>query len=437
MNPDSPDLQVFRDVAARSIARLGWLQGVRERAAQSFAERGFPTTTEEDWRYTDLRATARQTLRLLTQRRPPRTTAECLPGHFLPADAGLVVTFVDGELQPGSLLPPHVAGLSIQLLSDAPPEARATLATRIAAPAACGSSPLVTLNTALLREGLLIDVAPGTELPVPLNVVFANSGSTVVQNRLLVRLGAGSKATIIEHHISNSGGVSNSVTDVICEGDSALAYLRLQAESSDGTHLSSQSFTMRNNSRADLLSLDLGARLARDDLCVDLGGQGATVHANGLFIADENRHIDNHTRIDHRARHTTSRELYRGVMDGQGRGVFNGKVIVHAGAAGTDAQLRNQNLLLSEAAEIDTKPELEIYTDDVRCSHGATTGQLDPAAIFYLRSRGMSPEQARRMLIVSFVREVIKFPLTGTLDAHVLGMLATRFPEVHEVAAAL
>lgn len=436
MNPNSLDLQIFLDAAARDAARLGWLQDIRQQAAQSFTKRGFPTTKEEDWRYTDLRETARQTVRLLTDIQPPSLAAESLSRHPLPAESGLVICFMDGKLQPGSPQPPKVPGLSVQLLSEVDPAAREALATRIAAPLTCNSNPLATLNVALLLDGLVVDIAPGCELPVPLNVLFTNSGRSAVQNRLLVRLGAGSKATIVEHHIGNSAGMSNSVTDVICEDDCALTYLRLQAESSGGTHLSGQSFRMHKNSHARLLSLDLGARLARCDLCVDLCGEGATVHANGLFIADDERHLDNHTRIDHRATQTTSRELYRGVMDGRGRGVFNGKVIVHAGAVGTDAQLRNQNLLLSDAAEIDTKPELEIYADDVRCSHGATTGQLDPAAIFYLRSRGISSEQARRMLIVSFVREVVDLPLPGALDAYVLGMLADRLPEVREVTAA-
>ncbi len=192
---------------------------------------------------------------------------------------------------------------------------------------------------------------------------------------------------------------------------------------------------MGRGATADLLHLDLGARLARNDLRVDLVAPEATVHAYGLFFADASRHLDNHTHIEHLAPHTFSREVYRGIMDGTGRGVFNGKIVVRPGADKTDARLRNQNLLLSRGAEVDTKPELEIYADDVKCSHGATTGQLDRDSIFYLRSRGIPEEQARRLLIASFAREVVRRLPPGPLEAHVVGILGDRLPGLTEAGS--
>jgi Fe-S cluster assembly protein SufD len=251
---------------------------------------------------------------------------------------------------------------------------------------------------------------------------------------VLIDVGAGARATLIEHHLGRGASVSNSVTDVICAAGARLSYVKLQDEADDGIHLATQGFHLGNQASAELLHLDLGSRLARNDLRVELAGDGATVSAHGLFFADGSRHLDNHTRVDHRAPHTVSRELYRGIADSKGRGVFNGKVIVHAGAGGTDAQLRNQNLLLSSGAEIDTKPELEIYADDVKCSHGATTGQLDATAIFYLRSRGIPAEDARRMLIASFAREIVGRLPAGAIEKYVLALLHGRLPAIGEVA---
>jgi Fe-S cluster assembly protein SufD len=181
--------------------------------------------------------------------------------------------------------------------------------------------------------------------------------------------------------------------------------------------------------------LDVGASLARNDLVVRLAAPGARVDADGLFFAADGRHLDNHTRIEHAAPATTSRESYRGIADSRGRGVFNGKVIVEAGADGSDARLTSQNLLLSAGAEIDTKPELEIYADDVKCSHGATVGQLDPAALFYLRSRGLPLDAARRMLIAAFAREVLLRLPSPVLEAHVMAALAPRLPDLARVGA--
>lgn len=424
--------------AAGSEPGLAWLAAVRERALERFVELGFPTTAEEDWRYTDLRDTADRLAGFSAQAAPAPApeTQHALRRRLMQSGVGAPILLVDGVLAaeswPGSFPP----GLAVRPLSAAHTAARDELARRIGAAIDGDGDALAALNAALLRQGVVIEVAAGTELSTPVYIVCAGAADTAAQNRILLRLGRGSRATIVEHHLSLAAGVSNSVTDVLCEPDSSLDYVKLQEDSPTATHLASQRLRLANGARAQLLHLDVGASLARNDLLVDLAGAGAEVSAHGLFFADGERHIDNHTRIEHRAPKTVSRELYRGVMDGRGRGVFNGKVIVHAGAGGTDAQLTNQNLLLSATAEIDTKPELEIYADDVRCSHGATTGQLDANAIFYLRSRGIEAEQARRMLIASFVREITR-RLPGTpLESHVVGLLAERLPELREVAAA-
>lgn len=428
------ELAAFRAAsaeAARASPALDWLAAVRERALHRFEERGFPTPGEEDWRYTDLRPAAE--LAAARAGSQPAGDVGPLPEALATSLAGSnPLVLLDGRLVTGG---PHgIAGLTVTSLGRAPAAARGGIAARIGGALESGNPFPADLNAALLRDGLVIEVAAGTVLAAPIHVACAATGAGIVQNAILLRLGRGSRATLIEHHLGCGESISTTVTDVVCEPGSALAYAKIQAESDTATHLAAQRIAVSEDARADLLHLDLGARIGRNDLRVDLDGAGAAVGAHGLFFADGERHLDNHTRIDHRAPRATSRELYRGVADGRGRGVFNGKVIVHAGAIGTDARLASQNLLLSPTAEIDTKPELEIYADDVRCSHGATTGQLDRNAIFYLRSRGIPEPQARRMLIASFVREITRELPAGPVDELVARLLAGRLPELGEVS---
>jgi Fe-S cluster assembly protein SufD len=258
------------------------------------------------------------------------------------------------------------------------------------------------------------------------HVIFITSGAALASSRLFVTAGQDSRMSIVEHHFSAGAGVSNIITEAHCRAGADLDFLKLQAESDDAIHLAAQSFEVAARAKLQLTHLDLGARLARNDLTVTLRGEGGEVSAQGLFLADGARHLDNHTRIEHLARHTTSRETYRGIANQTGRGVFNGKIIVFPGADQTDARLTNQNLLLARGAEVDTKPELEIYADDVKCSHGATIGRLDAQAIFYLRSRGIDEESARRMLVSAFAGQIVGSIQFPALREHLAALLRRR-----------
>ena len=436
---DATSLRRAADNAARLRPELTWLQDVRSRALDAFVNGGFPTTAEEDWRYTDLREAAELAERYWAEEAQPATRQQdaAIRARLVPAGAGTEAVFTDGAFRVDLSRLPATPGLTVLPLSQATPQMRDSLALRIAGATEATSSGLAALNATLLLDGLIIEVAAGVVLEKPIYVALAGTTDSASHNRLLVKLGAGSKATLIEHHVSLGASVSNSLTEIICGPESRLAYVKLQGEATAAIHLASQRLSVDRGAQAEVLHLDLGARLARNDLRVELSGDGAEVTAHGLFFADASRHLDNHTRIDHQAPRTRSRELYRGIADGKGRGVFNGKIIVHAGAVKADARLTNQNLLLSRTAEVDTKPELEIYTDDVKCSHGATTGQLDGNSIFYLRSRGISADQARRMLIASFAREIVKRVPAGALEAHVVAALRDRLPELREVADSL
>ena len=214
-----------------------------------------------------------------------------------------------------------------------------------------------------------------------------------------------SRITLTIEHSGAAGSLANAVTQAWVGDGSHLSLIRVQCLPDDGMITDTSRLELGAGATASITSVDLGALLSRQSMTVALAGAGASATIDGLFLADGIRHIDNRTRLEHQAPATTSRESFRGLADGRGRGVFNGKIIVMPGAAGSNAALSNRNLLLATTAEIDTKPELEIYVDDVRCSHGATTGQLDSDALFYLRSRGLDPAAARQVLTAAFLRE--------------------------------
>ncbi|MGE0386096.1 MAG: Fe-S cluster assembly protein SufD, partial [Gammaproteobacteria bacterium] len=298
--------------------------------------------------------------------------------------------------------------------------------------ASAAATPFAALNAALAGDGLLVDVAPGTVVAQPLHVLLAagaDAAGKAHYPRLHVRLGEGAELTLIEHYasLSASAGFTCAVTTVELGRGARLAHCKLQEEADDAYHVACMLVDQAASSVLHQHSISLGARLARHDLRVRLAGEGAEAVLDGLYLAGGRQHVDHHTRVDHLVPHTTSAEDYRGVLDGSGRGVFNGKVVVHPRARKSAARQSNRNLLLAPGAEADTKPELEIYADDVQCSHGATVGQLDAASLFYLRSRGIDAETARNLLVYAFADDIVArvkpAPLRTRIEAAMLGRL--------------
>lgn len=285
-------------------------------------------------------------------------------------------------------------------------------------------SPLEQLNLAFSEDGIVIELADGMDVE-PVYIVHqmtasqksnqesaagnAQAAMRMVHPRVIVRAGRNSRCTIIEHFLgpADTEYFTNAVTHIEVGQDASVAHYRLQMESPRSFHIAHVDAHVQANGRYACHDIALGASLARAGLSVELDGPGAHAALYGLFIPLGTQHLDAHTRVDHLAAHTTSEEDYRGVAGGRGRGVFNGKVIVHPGAQKIDARQSSRNLLLSPGAEIDTKPELEIYANDVKCAHGATTGQLDATAMFYLRSRGLSETEARALLIRAFAESIL------------------------------
>jgi len=412
-----------------------WLAPLQEQALAAFARDGFPTPRHEDWKYTNLARLAKSSGDLLRRAAVPadagRITALL---ERLPRRAGdYTLVFANGRFDPGlSKLPGTDTGVRIATLTGAGDEDRARFSDWVDASSHGDDQAFEALNAAFMADGAILDIAAETRVERPLHVVFATDGQAAgTQARLRINAGAGSSARVLEHHIGNGAGWTNAITDIHCARAARLTYIKLQDEDDAADHVAAQTVTLDENSHFRAAHVDLGARLARNDLRVRMNGSGGRAELFGLFLVDGQRHVDNHTRTDHFAGNTVSEEYYRGIMNERGRGVFNGKIIVHEGADGTDARLSNRNLLLAKTAEIDTKPELEIYTDDVKCAHGATTGQLDEQALFYLRARGVPRQVARHMLVLAFAREIFeRFDATATeLNDYINETLERRLPE--------
>ena len=417
-----PASAVHAGAVRRALARPGvapaWPAAGRAAALARIDAAGLPDGRAEQWRYTDPSAWLDRWSASLDA--PPAPGAPVAAGRQ-PDPGTITITVIDGRPQASAATLP--AGLVVTTdPSDAAVRDLAALADALA------PDPLVDLNTVLATGVLAIRVAPGTDLgATPVHLRLAGSGRPdAAQPRLLVGVGAGSRLALVVEHDGSPGVLANSVTQAWVAPDGHLELVRAQCLPDDARLLDTGRVELAAGASARVTSIDLGAALSRQAFTVVLAGPGASATIDGLFLADGDRHLDNRTRVEHRAPATTSRETFRGIADGNGRGVFNGSIVVLPGAAGSNAELSNRNLLLAAAAEIDTKPELEIYVDDVRCSHGATTGQLDPAALFYLRSRGLDEPAARRLLTAAFLRASLAGVRSPALRARLEALLEAR-----------
>ncbi|HET9775578.1 MAG TPA: Fe-S cluster assembly protein SufD, partial [Gemmatimonadaceae bacterium] len=266
------------------------------------------------------------------------------------------------------------------------------------------------LNTAFVRDGALIEVLPDADVAEPIHLVFVSEGDRVSHPRNLIIAGRHSRATIVESYVSLREGTyfTNAVTEIVVGEGAHLDHYKIQRESENAFHVGTVQAKQEANSQFHSFSFAVGGSLARTNIYTALDGDAATCTLNGLYLTDGTQHIDNQTSIEHIAPNCPSHEVYKGVLDGRSHGVFNGKVYVHPEAQKTDGKQSNNNLLLSPQARVDTKPQLEIFADDVKCTHGATVGRLDDVAMFYLNSRGIGPERARTLLTYAFAADVLE-----------------------------
>jgi Fe-S cluster assembly protein SufD len=422
----APALPEWIRHAAAAAGGPDWLQQRRSECLAAFGAAGFPTRRDEDWKYTDLKLVTRRSFGPAVAAVPATPEIEGLECPTL--------VFVNGRLAATQALPEGVGIVSLaEAVVAGHPACRELLGT-VADPA---RHRFAALSTALFQDGVLVDLAAGLELEQPLRMVFLAGGAeTPVLDcpRVLVRAGANSRATLIEHYGPAAGeSLSLAVTEVALEAGARIEHYRLQEGGAGAFHLGVLAARVGRDATLVSHNLAVGGRIARLDLDAALVEPGAHIEMNGLYVVKDRQHIDNHTRVDHAVPRTSSDELYRGVLTGKSHAVFNGKAIVRPGAAGTDAQQSNANLLLSAEAEVDTKPELEIYADEVKCSHGATTGQLDTNALFYLRSRGVDEDTARSLLTFAFADMVLARMPLAPLRRHAEQLVVGRLPDAERI----
>jgi Fe-S cluster assembly protein SufD len=389
------DFEAFRrDPAFGS----GSLAEARAAAFERFLARGFPTTRDEEWRFTNVAPIAATTFERARPASP--SAADLAPLRFEGMAAEVVV--VNGRLVPGLSTTALPAGVTVRRL-------RERFDGDVAAPP--GATAFVDLNAAFFEDGVVLDIAPGAVVAAPLHVLHVSvpGRASLVSPRTVIRVGDRAEVAIVESFAGLGEGVAftNAVTTLAVGAGAIVEHVKLQNEPAVAFHLASQFVRLDRASTLASRALTFGGRIARNDIVARLDGEGAECTLNGLYVASGQSLVDTHTAIDHAQPHCPSHEMYKGILAGHARAVFNGKIIVRPKAQKTDAKQTNRALLLSDDAQINTKPQLEIFADDVKCTHGAAVGQLDDDAMFYLRARGIPAAEARHLLVHAFAGEVL------------------------------
>ncbi|HEY6643630.1 Fe-S cluster assembly protein SufD [Povalibacter sp.] len=416
----------YRAVFDARVRKDDALTAWRRDALQRFVAQGFPTLRDEDWKYTNLR-------RLESRSFAPADPAPgAIDESLWIANVGMRIVLVNGRAHPGlsttSPQPPGVTLLTLgQWMENSPNDVAAFLASNSPAVSAFHS-----MNDAFSDDGIVIDIGESVQLDQPIYVVHQWTGgitSAMSHPRIFLRAAPNSRCVLIEHYVgaADSETLTNSVVTLNIGAGASVTHYRVQQESTRSFHIGHVTARLERDSRYVCQDVALGASLARTGIVATLDGPNADANLRGLFLPNGSQHLDTYTLVDHAAPHTQSNEEYRGVADGRGRGVYRGKVIVRKDAQKIDSRQSSRNLLLSPTAEIDTRPELEIYAHDVKCSHGATTGQLDATALFYLRSRGLSESQARSLLIRAFAESILSTIELPSLRSHLERQLHDRF----------
>jgi Fe-S cluster assembly protein SufD len=412
----------LRDAVADMPADM--LSPARQQALKHIEKFGLPTTRNEDWKYTDLNPVIEISNRWLAgngESSPVTSFSGEIEAICNSIDAHWLV-IANGLVDQESVQRAQAEGIDVSLLSEGAIDIDI-------------DAPLANLNTALLRDGIRIRINDGVSLKKPVGFLMidnSNAGVAVTQVRVQVELGANSESRFVEYHASSGDceHYANSVIELNVADGAKTELVRIQNRSLQHSQTARFSAVLGRDSRLQYSGFDLGGKLVRNDLGVNLAGRGASACFDGLYLAGDGQHIDNHTRVDHRVGPANSLQEYRGILSGNCQCIWNGKAIVHAGADGTDAQQQNHNLLLSEESEIDAKPELEIYADDVKCSHGTTVGQLDEKAVYYLRTRGLDEQHAKRILTRAFAGTVVNKLSIAELHEPVAAMVEKRLNEI-------
>jgi Fe-S cluster assembly protein SufD len=417
-----------REGALRSPS---WLAPLRRRAIDHFAERGFPTTRDEDWRYTNLAALAATPFRLVA----PSPDGDGVPAGTL-EQLALVgaewprLVFLDGRYSPklstARPLPGdgRAASLAEALITDGELVER-----HLGRHAGWDGNVFAALSTAFVQDGAFVYVPADARSETPIELLFlATMPGVVAQPRTLIVAGPHSRLTVVERYVglTDEAYVTNAVTEVVAGPGAVVDHYVLQEQGPEAFHVATLHAALERDAAFATCGTTFGGRLSRTTLALAFAGEGARGAVNGLYVVGGRQHVDHHVTVDHAVPRCASRQLFKGVLDGTSRAVFNGRVIVRPHAQKTDATQTNKHLLLSDGVEVDSKPQLEIFADDVKCTHGAAEGQLAPDALFYLKSRGIGEEMARALLTYGFAREVLERVQIGPLRAYLDNVIPAR-----------
>ncbi len=382
----------------------------RKEAIGRFAELDFPDLHQEDWRFTDISPILKHNFNYPAKEILPSKNE--VSKFMFDGMESYSVVFVNGFYSPELSSPlefPNgtlIGNLSATIKQDG------GVQKYISESPSANINIFTALNTAFAKEGAYIYVPDDVVIDKPIHLIFISHGvgKTISQPRNLIVAGKNSQVKIIEHYVSTGNGIyfTNAVNEVYLGENSNVETVKIQSESMNSYHIATTEVFLESNANFESQAISLGANIYRHDLNVTLNGEGGNATLEGLYLISGDQFSDTHSLIDHVAPHCTSHENYKGILDGKSRGVFNGKIMVRKGAQQTNSYQENRNIILSNEAKVDTKPQLEIFADDVKCSHGATVGQLNKESLFYLRSRGIGKEEAKLILIYAFANDVLK-----------------------------
>lgn len=434
VRPESNYQSAFRALrTAKPTA--AWVELVRESAMDRFELLGFPTVRDEEWKYTNLAQLAKEEFSHSIE--PSSLTAEDVAQFSFPETSNSNLVLINGvlrnDLSKVNALEKVVATDLFTAIGDA--RYNKIVRSYLARNATYNDRGLTALNTAFLQSGVFVLIPKDVQLESPLQITFvadATVSESVQFPRVLVVAEENSSAKLVESFVSVGAHrhFTNAVVEIVAKDGARLEHCRLQDEHLNSYHVASSSIELGRASSYNSTAINLGGQLTRHDVSVVMNHEGAECWVDGLYVVGENQHSDTHSVIDHKQPNCKSHQLYKGILDGNGRAVFNGKIFVREGAQKTDALQTNKNLLLSPHARVDTKPQLEIYADDVKCAHGAAVGQIDPDELFYLQTRAINPELGKSLLTYGFAEEVIQKigieSIRAKLDAAVLNQLHAR-----------
>ncbi len=432
-------LQLFANIERKRTADdPPFLRRLRKAAIARFDQLGLPTARDEDWKFTSVQHLATVPF----QEHPGGTPDEAtLHRELIPAGEAYQLTFVDGRFDwELSVLPPADAGFTLTCLEEALRTHAPLVERHLGRHASHQDQAFTALNTACFLVGAFLHVPAGRRVDRPIHLTFFTTEvgePTLIQPRNLLILEEGAEARLVETNIGLSGTryFNNSVTEMMLRARAVMDHYRWQREGCAATSVGNLYVAQEANSTFSSHLISQGGQLVRNEAHATFLGEHCECTLNGLYLGDGTQHIDNHTVIDHAQPHCASHELYKGILDGKAHGVFNGKIFVRPDAQKTDAKQTNQTLLLSDDATINTKPQLEIYADDVKCTHGATVGNLDADAVFYLRSRGIAEEAARALLTFAFANDIIdRIQVAGLRDRLANQLLAAQHLPAEQAA---